>query len=139
LVDRNTPHVAVKFGNDPDDENEVNTIYVKAKFSLRDTIQIEESSYKMELARPDGDEAADEAQAFRVPVSSIGQMLATLRHAVTKWEGPIFQGERYRRGIWDDIDIAENEWWIRLVHKRISELNTPRSDDPKPAKSPNGK
>lgn len=139
LVDRNTPPVAVKFGNDPDDDQEVNTVFIKAKFSLGDTIQIEEASYKMELARPDENEAADDAQAFRVPVSSIGQILASLRFAVTGWEGPMFKDHRYRRSIWSDIDIAENEWWIRKVHKRINELNTPRSDDPKPAKSPNAK
>ena len=80
LVDRNTPPVAVKFGNFPDDEQEVNTVFVKAKFSLGDTIQIEEASYRMELAQGDG--AADDAQAFRVPVSSIGQMLADGRHRI---------------------------------------------------------
>ena len=119
LVDRKSPPVAIKFGSFPDDEQEVNTVFVKAKFSLGDTIQIEEASYRMELAQPNGE--ANDAQAFRVPVSSIGQMLAALRHAVTGWEGPLFEGNRYRRGIWNEVNIAENEWWIRLVHKRINE------------------
>lgn len=140
LVDRNTPPVAVRFGNEPDDGLEVNTIYVKARFSLSDTVQIEEASYRLEFARTD-DGKADESQALRVPVSPIGQMIATLRHAVVRWEGPLFEGIRYRRPIWDDIDPAECEWWIRLVHGRINELNAPRTDDPKAAKaakSPNG-
>lgn len=136
LVDRNTPPVAVRFGNEPEDGLEVNTVFVKARLSLRDTIEIEEASYRMEMARPDGN---DDSQAFRVPVSSIGQMVAALRHAVTGWEGPLFEGIRYRRSIWQDIDVAECEWWIRLVHGRMNELNKPRTDDPKKAKSPNGK
>jgi len=138
LVDRNTPPVAVKFGNDPDDEQEVNTVFVKARFTLGDTIQIEEASLRLEVAQSD-DSKDGEPQAFRVPVSTIGQMVAAMRHAVTGWEGPMFKDHRYRRSIWNDIDIAENEWWIRKVHKRIDELNTPRTDDPKPAKSPNAK
>ncbi len=129
LVDRNTPPVAVRFGNEPEDGLEVNTVFVKAKFSLGDTVQVEEASYKLELA-------ADGATGMRVPVSSIGQMIAALRVAVTGWEGPLFEGIRYKRTIWDDIDAAECEWWIRLVHKRINELNAPRTDEPK-AKSPN--
>lgn len=136
LVDRNTPPVAVQFGSSPDDDQLVNTVFVKAKFSLGDTIQIEEASLRMEMAQP-ADNEDGELQAFRVPVSSIGQMVAALRHAVTGWEGPLFEGVRYRRNIWNDIDIADNEWWIRLVHKRIDKLNAPRTEDSKPAKSPN--
>jgi hypothetical protein len=130
LVDRNTPPVAIRFGNEPEDGLEVNTVFVKAKFSLGDTIAIEEASYKMEMT-------GNADTAFRVPVSSIGQKVAALRTAVTGWEGPLFEGERYRRTIWDQIDASSCEWWINLVHKRINELNTPRSDEPK-AKSPNG-
>lgn len=130
LVDRNTPPVAVRFGNEPDDGLEVNAVFVKAKLSLGDTIFIEEASYKMEMA-------GDGGTAFRVPVSSIGQMVALLRTAVTGWEGPLYEGIKYRKNIWDDIDTAECEWWIRLVHRRVNEMNTPRSDEPK-AKSPNG-
>lgn len=133
LVDRNTPPVAVRFGNEPEDGLEVNTVFVKARLSLRDTIEIEEASYRMEMARPDGN---DDSQAFRVPVSSIGQMVAALRHAVTGWEGPMFEGVRYRRAVWDDIDIVECEWWIRFVHQQLNELNTPRTKEPK-AKGPN--
>ena len=100
LVDRNTPPVAIRFGNEPDDGLEVNTVFVKAKLTLGDTIQIEEASYRMEVARPDGDAKDDDsAQAFRIPVSSIAQMVATLRHVVKSWEGPLFEGIRYRRGI----------------------------------------
>ncbi len=51
----------------------------------------------------------------------------------------MFEGIRYRRSIWQDIDVAECEWWIRLVHNRMNELNKPRTDDPKKAKSPNAK
>lgn len=130
LVDKNTAPVAVRFGNDPDDESEVNTVFVKAKFSLGDTIQIEEASYKMEMA-------PDSAAAMRVPVSSIGQMVAGLRTAVSGWSGPLFEGVKYKRAIWEEIDTAECEWWIRLVHQRVNELNKPRSDDPKAA-DPNG-
>ena len=137
LVDRNTPPVAVRFGNEPDDGLDVNTVFVKAKFSLGDTIQIEEASYKMEFASA-GDEAKgdDTPQPYHVPISSIGQMVAALRHAVTGWEGPMFEGLRYRRSIWPEIDVAECEWWIRLVHKRINELNAPRTKEPAKAKSP---
>ncbi len=130
LVDRNTPPVAVKFGNEPEDGLEVNTVLVKAKLSLGDTIHIEEASYKMEMA-------GDGSTAFRVPVSSIGQMVATLRTVVTGWSGPLFEGVKYRRTVWEEIDTAECEWWIRLVHQRVNELNKPRSDDPKAA-DPNG-
>lgn len=130
LVDRNTPPVAVKFGNEPEDGLEVNSVFVKAKFTLGDTIHIEEASYQMVMS-------GDGSNAFRVPVSSIGQMVAALRTAVTGWEGPLFEGVKYRRNVWDEIDTAECEWWIRLVHKRVNELNKPRSDEPK-AKSPNG-
>jgi len=139
LVDRNTPPVAVRFGNEPEDGLEHNTVFLKAKLSLGDTIQIEEASYRMEVARPENDDAKgdDAAQAFRVPVSSIGQMIAALRHAVTGWEGPLFEGVRYRRNIWNDIDIAECEWWIRLVHARLNELNQPREKEPTKAKGPN--
>ena len=126
LVDRNTPPVAVKFGNEPDDGLEVNTVFVKARLSLGDTIHIEEASYKMEMA-------GDGSTAFRVPVSSIGQMVAGLRTAVTGWSGPLFEGVKYKRAIWEEIDTAECEWWIRLVHQRVNELNKPRSDDPKAA------
>lgn len=132
LVDRNTPPVPIRFGNTPDDTSEVNTVYVKAKFTLGDTIQIEEASYKMEMA-------PDSTTSMRVPVSSIGQMVAVLRRAVKDWEGPLFEGLRYKPQLWDDIDAAECEWWIRLVHQRINELNAPRTDDPKKAASPNGK
>ena len=139
LVDRNTPPVAVRFGNEPEDGLEVNTVFVKAKFSLGDTIQIEEASYKMEFARPEeGQSAAEEAATpYRVPMSPVGQMIAALRHAVTGWEGPMFEGLRYRRSIWPEIDVAECEWWIRLVHQRINELNAPRTQEPVKAKSPN--
>ena len=137
LVDRNTPPVAVRFGNEPDDGLEINTVFIKAKLSLGDTIQIEEASYKMEFAS--GGEGDDAAQPYRVPMSPVGQMIAALRHAVTGWEGPLFEGTRYRRSVWVDIDVAECEWWIRLVHGRMNELNKPRTDDPKKAKSPNGK
>ena len=130
LVDRNTPPVAVKFGNEPDDGLEVNTVFVKARLSLGDTIHIEEASYKMEMA-------GDGSTAFRVPVSSIGQMVAALRTAVTGWSGPLFEGVKYRRTVWEEIDTAECEWWIRLVHQRVNDLNKPRSDDPKAA-DPNG-
>ncbi len=130
LVDRNTPPVAVKFGNEPDDGLEVNTVFVKARLSLGDTIHIEEASYKMEMA-------GDGSTAFRVPVSSIGQMVAALRTAVTGWSGPLFEGVKYRRTVWEEIDTVECEWWIRLVHQRMNELNKPRSDDPKAA-DPNG-
>ena len=109
LVDRNTPPVAVRFGNDPDDANEVNSVFVKAKFSLGDTVAIEEASYRMEMPK-------DSDMAFRLPVSSIGQMVAALRTAVTGWEGPLFEGVKYRRNIWDEIDTAECEWWINRVH-----------------------
>lgn len=140
LVDHNTPPVAVRFGNEPDDGLEVNTIFVKAKLSLGDTIQIEEASYRMEVAQPAGDakgEKDDEAQAFRIPVSSISQMVATLRHTVTGWEGPLFEGIRYRRNIWNDIDIVGCEWWISLVHQRVNALNKPRTKEAAKAKSPN--
>lgn len=137
LVDRNTPPVAVRFGNEPDDGLEINTVFIKAKLSLGDTIQIEEASYKMEFAS--GGEGDDAAQPYRVPMSPVGQMIAALRHAVTGWEGPLFEGTRYRRSVWVDIDVVECEWWIRLVHGRMNELNKPRTDDPKKAKSPNGK
>lgn len=130
LVDRNTPPVAVKFGNEPDDGLEVNTVFVKARLSLGDTIHIEEASYKMEMA-------GDGSTAFRVPVSSIGQMVAALRTAVTGWSGPLFEGVKYRRTVWEEIDTVECEWWIRLAHQRMNELNKPRSDDPKAA-DPNG-
>jgi len=137
LVDRTTPPVAVRFGNEPDDGQEINTVFIKAKLSLGDTIQIEEASYKMEFAS--GGEGDDAAQPYRVPMSPVGQMIAALRHAVTGWEGPLFEGTRYRRSVWVDIDVVECEWWIRLVHGRMNELNKPRTDDPKKAKSPNGK
>ena len=137
LVDRNTPPVAVRFGNEPDDGLEINTVFIKAKLSLGDTIQIEEASYKMEFAS--GGEGDDAAQPYRVPMSPVGQMIAALRHAVTGWEGPLFEGHRYRRSVWVDIDVVECEWWIRLVHGRMNELNKPRTDDPKKAKGPNGK
>ena len=141
LVDRNTPPVAVKFGNEPDDGLDVNTVFVKAKLSLADTVQIEEASYKLEFAN-DGDtrEKGDNATTpYRVPMSPIGQMIATLRHTVTGWEGPLFEGLRYRRSIWDEIDVAQCEWWIRLVKQAIDRLNTPRSDEPKKkAADPNG-
>ena len=137
LVDRSTPPVAVRFGNEPDDGQEINTVFIKAKLSLGDTIQIEEASYKMEFAQ--AGEGDDSAQPYRVPMSPVGQMIAALRHAVTGWEGPLFEGIRYRRSIWQDIDVAECEWWIRLVHGRMNELNKPRTDDPKKAKGPNGK
>ena len=137
LVDRTTPPVAVRFGNEPDDGQEINTVFIKAKLSLGDTIQIEEASYKMEFAQ--GGEGDDAAQPYRVPMSPVGQMIAALRHAVTGWEGPLFEGTRYRRSVWVDIDVVECEWWIRLVHGRMNELNKPRTDDPKKAKSPNGK
>ena len=130
LVDRNTPPVAVKFGHEPEDGQESNTVFVKARLSLGDTIHIEEASYKMEMA-------GDGSTAFRVPVSSIGQMVAALRTVVTGWQGPLFEGVKYRRSIWEEIDTAECEWWIRLVHQRVNELNKPRSDDPKAA-DPNG-
>jgi hypothetical protein len=130
LVDRSTPPVAVKFGNEPDDGLEVNTVLVKAKLTLGDTIHIEEASYKMEMA-------GDGSTAFRVPVSSIGQMVATLRTVVAGWSGPLFEGVKYKRTIWEEIDTAECEWWIRLVHQRVNALNKPRSDDPKAA-DPNG-
>lgn len=129
LVDRNTPPVAVRFGNEPDDGLEVNTVFVKAKFSLGDTIQIEESSYRLEFSKS-ADGQVDQAQPYRVPMSPVGQMVTALRHAVTSWDGPLFAGIRYRRPIWDDIDVAECEWWIRLVHERINELNSPRTDAP---------
>ena len=137
LVDRNTPPVAVKFGNEPDDGLEVNTVFVKAKLSLADTVQIEEASYKLEFAG-DGDGRAEKdaaATPYRVPMSPIGQMIATLRHTVTGWEGPMFEGIRYRRSIWDEIDVTECEWWIRLVKQAIDRLNTPRSDEPKKKKA----
>ena len=137
LVDRTTPPVAVRFGNEPDDGQEINTVFIKAKLSLGDTIQIEEASYKMEFAQ--AGEGDDAAQPYRVPMSPVGQMIAALRHAVTGWEGPLFEGTRYRRSVWVDIDVVECEWWIRLVHGRMNELNKPRTDDPKKAKSPNGK
>ncbi len=137
LVDRNTPPVPVRFGNGPDDGQEINTVFIKAKLSLGDTIQIEEASYKMEFAS--GGEGDDAAQPYRVPMSPVGQMIAALRHAVTGWEGPLFEGIRYRRSVWVDIDVVECEWWIRLVHGRMNELNKPRTDDPKKAKGPNGK
>ena len=137
LVDRTTPPVAVRFGNEPDDGLEINTVFIKAKLSLGDTIQIEEASYKMEFAS--GGEGDDAAQPYRVPMSPVGQMIAALRHGVTGWEGPLFEGTRYRRSVWVDIDVVECEWWIRLVHGRMNELNKPRTDDPKKAKSPNGK
>ena len=137
LVDRSTPPVAVRFGNEPDDGLEINTVFIKAKLSLGDTIQIEEASYKMEFAS--GGEGDDSAQPYRVLMSPVGQMIAALRHAVTGWEGPLFEGIRYRRSIWQDIDVAECEWWIRLVHGQMNELNKPRTDDPKKAKGPNGK
>lgn len=142
LVDKNTPPVAVRFGNEPDDGLEINTVFVKAKFSLGDTIQIEEASYKMEFAaNGDGEGKGDdaEAQPYRVPMSPIGQMVTALRHAVTGWEGPIFEGLRYRRSIWTDLNVAECEWWIRLVHSRINELNKPRTEEPKRANPPNAK
>lgn len=129
LVDRNTPPVAVRFGHEPEDGLEVNTVFVKPKLSLGDTVQVEEASYKLELA-------SDGSTGMRVPVSSIGQMIAALRVSVTGWEGPLFEGVRYKRTIWDDIDAADCEWWIRLVHKRINELNAPRTDEPK-SKAPN--
>ncbi len=132
LVDKNTPSVAVRFGNEQGDGQEVNAVFIKPKFNLGDTIRIEEASYKLELA-------ADGSTEMRVPVSSIGQMIAALKVAVTGWEGPMFDDHKYRRTIWDDIDAAECEWWIRLVHARINELNAPRTDEPKKAKSPNGK
>ena len=141
LVDRTTPPVAVKFGNEPDDEQLLNTVYVKAKLSLADTVQIEEASYKLEFAGDgDGREKDSSATPYRVPMSPIGQMIATLRHTVTGWEGPLFEGIRYRRSIWDEIDVSQCEWWIRLVKNRIDELNTPRSDEPKKKKAtdPNG-
>lgn len=131
LVDRNTPPIAVKFGNEPDDGLEVNTVFVKAKLTLGDTINIEEGSYKMELA-------GDGSTAFRVPVSSIGQMVAALKVAVTGWSGPLFEGIKYRRSIWEEIDTSECEWWIRLVHKRVNEMNAPRTEEPK-APVPNAK
>ena len=138
LVDRNTPPVAVRFGNEPEDGLEVNTVFVKAKFSLGDTINIEEASYKMEFASAADDAKGDEAATpYRVPMSPVGQMIAALRHAVTGWEGPLFDGIRYRRSIWPDIDVVECEWWIRLVHKRIDELNKPRTQEPPKAKGPN--
>lgn len=137
LVDRNTPPVAVRFGDEPDDGLEHNTVFVKARLSLGETIQIDEASYRMEVAQSAGDTKDDDTQAFRVPVSSIGQMVAALRHTVTGWEGPLFEGTRYRRNIWNDIDITECQWWIRLVHKRIDELNQPRTKEPAKAKSPN--
>jgi hypothetical protein len=141
LVDRNTPPVAVRFGNEPDDGLEVNIVYIKAKLSLGDTVRIEEASYKMEFARPeDGDGKEEMAQQpYRVPLSSIGQMIAALRHAVTGWEGPMFEGVRYRRSVWDDLDISQCEWWIALVHGRLNELNKPTTKDPVKAKSPNAK
>lgn len=138
LVDRNTPPVAVRFGNKPDDGLEVNTVFIKAKFSLGDTIQIEEASYRLEFPKS-ADGKMDESQPYRVPMSPIGQMVASLRHAVVRWEGPMFEGIRYRRPIWDDINVVECEWWIRLVHERIDELNAPRTDEPaKATKGPNG-
>jgi len=141
LVDRNTPPVAVKFGNEPGDGLEVNTVFIKAKLSLGDTIRIEEASYKVEFARPeDGDGKEEMAQqSYRVSLSSIGQMIAALRHAVTGWEGPLFEGVRYRRSIWEELDTPQCEWWISLVHNRLNELNKPRTEEPKAAKSPNAK
>lgn len=137
LVDKNTPPAAVRFGTHPDDPNEVNTVFIKAKLSLGDTIQIEEASYKMEFAGKDDGDRGDEAQPYRVPMSPVGQMIAALRYAVTGWEGPMFEGIRYRRSIWNEIDAAECEWWIRLVHDRMNELNRPRTDEPKKATHPN--
>lgn len=141
LVDRNSPPVAVRFGNKPDDGLEVNTVFVKAKLSLGDTVRIEEASYKLEFANEDvedrRDDEKDGRQPYRVPMSPVGQMIAALRHAVTGWEGPLFEGVRYRRPIWDDLDVSECEWWIRLVHDRLNELNAPRVKEPAKAKSPN--
>ena len=134
LVDRNAPPVAVRFGNEPYDGLEINTVFIKAKLSLGDTFQIEEASYKMEFAQ--AGEGDDAAQPYRVPMSPVGQMIAALRHAVTGWEGSMFEGVRYRRAVWDDIDIVECEWWIRFVHQQLNELNTPRTKEPK-AKGPN--
>lgn len=142
LVDRNTPPVAVRFGNEPDDGLEVNTVFIKAKLTLGDTVRIEEASYKLEFANDGEDDRRgddrDGRQPYRVPMSPVGQMIAALRHAVTGWEGPLFAGARYRRPIWDDLDVAECEWWMRLVHDRLNELNTPREKEPAKAKSPNG-
>ncbi len=129
LIDRNAPPVAVRFGSEPEDGLEVNAVLVKAKLSLGDTVQVEQDSYKLELGT--------DGATMRVPVSSIGQMVATLKTAVTGWEGPLFEGIRYRRTIWEDIDVVECEWWIRLVHQRINALNKPRTEEPK-VKSPNG-
>lgn len=126
LVDRSTPSVPVKFGNEPDDGLEINTVLIRPKFSLGDTVQIEEASYKLELA-------ADGATGMRVPVSSIGQMIAAMKVAVTGWEGPLFEGVKYRRTVWEGIDAAACEWWIRLVHKRVNELNAPRTEESKAA------
>lgn len=136
LVDKNTPPAAVKFGNEPDDGLEVNTVWIKRKLSFGDVVAVDEASYRMELAG-----SGDNAQAFRIPVSTTGQMVAALKQAVTGWEGPLFTTDegrpiKYRKSIWEELDIAACEWWVRLVHAAVNERNKPATELPK-ANSPN--
>lgn len=131
LVDTNTPPVAVQFGMHPDDENLVNTVYVKAKLPLGDTIAIEEGSYRVEMT-PDGE------SGVKVPVSQTGRMVVTMKYAVVSWEGPLFAGIKLSSGIWNRLDTGECMWWISQVYDKVQELNKARTQAPQPAATTNG-
>lgn len=64
--------------------------------------------------------------------TSSAQLIATLMHRVTDWDGPIFEGADYDPELWLDIDFAQCEWWLFDLYAAIAEETQQETEEPEP-------
>lgn len=129
LADKNAQPVEVKFGAHPDDSSQINTVWIKRKYSLGETISIQEASFRVQMT-------ADGETGVKIPISDAGQMLAHLKVAVTNWDGPMFEGVRLSPGVWEKLDAQMCMWWMQLVYQEVLKLNKPVTSLPAEVSAP---
>lgn len=137
FVNANDPHIPVRFGMTKDDDSEVNVVWVKPHLTLGDVKKIEKSMFSLNMTQQMQDalqgDNADAAPDFAVNISPTQTMIENLRVAVIRWEGPIFEGVKYRPTIWESLDAQQCSWWIELVNKVVNGLNKPQVEKPESA------
>jgi len=140
LVNRKARAVEVRFGMEPDDGREDNTVYVKPRLTMGDIRAIERRTLRMSVSTRDASAISGGGDGqMEMGYSPTDIMAINLSIAVVDWDGPVFEGVKYRSDIWDQVDLADNEWWMRLVNEKINGLNQSRTTAPeKPETVPNG-
>lgn len=120
------------FGMSDSDDKRENVVYFGTDTSLGELGAIDQQAAVLtsRFMQKDGQPRLNRKQrraarknpqtAVSVTPTSSAQLIATLMHRVTGWDGPIFEGTEYDADLWLDIDFVECEWWLFDLYAAIA-------------------